>query len=239
MSHQYETGNAKNVANFQKLIEQITLFTDYNPSISSLTLENLNTLYTTAHTSITELLTARNANKVAKHKRQQDYENLKPLCTKVINLLEILGLNKGDLDQAKSLNNSIQGYRKKKTTTDSNQEEEHKSISTSRQSYTQKAENFTKLIQLLTTIPSYNPNPEDLKLTSLTAYRDTLVSNTLTVDQTEAAQNVKLINRNNILYTEGTGLYTIAQNVKKYIKSIYGANSAEYSKIAKIKFTTP
>ena len=62
---------------------------------------------------------------------------------------------------------------------------------------------------------------------------------TQAVDQTEAELNVKLIERDQILYAESTGLYSIAQNVKKYVKSVYGAGSPEYTNVTSIKFTTP
>ena len=66
----------------------------------------------------------------------------------------------------------------------------------------------------------------------------TLIESTKNVNITEAELNTKLIERNKILYENGTGLYTIAQNVKKYVKSVYGATSPEYSNISKIKFTS-
>lgn len=238
MSQQYETGHAKNVANLQKLIEQVTVYTDYNPSVENLTLVNLNTLYNTSLASLTALEEKRNANKNAIHARQQVYENLKPITTRIINQLDILGLQTGILDQAKSLNRLIQGASKKKKTTSEKNEEEQNTVSTSRQSYTQLADNFSKLLQLLSTIETYNPNTEELKKANLTAYHTSLVNNTKDVDQTEAELNAKFIERNNLLYAEGTGLYTIAQNVKKYVKSLYGATSPEYSTISKIKFTT-
>ncbi|WP_232225175.1 hypothetical protein [Seonamhaeicola sp. S2-3] len=94
------------------------------------------------------------------------------------------------------------------------------------------------MLQLLSTITNYNPNLEELKLTNLTTYHASLMTATQAVDQTEAELNAKLIERNNMLYAEGTGLYSIAQNVKKYVKSIYGATSEEYSKVSKIKFNS-
>lgn len=142
-------------------------------------------------------------------------------------------MSSGTLDQAKSLNRLIQGSKKKKEETNGEENQESKSVSTSRQSYTQLADNFSKLLQLLSTIPNYNPNTEELKLTTLNTYLTTLTDSTQKVDQTEAELNTKLIERNNILYADGTGLYTIAQNVKKYVKSVYGANSEEYSKVSK------
>ena len=241
MPSQSEVGHAKNVANLQKLTEQVTVYTLYNPPIESLTVPNLQTLYTTSSTKLNEVEEKRNANKNAIALRQAAFENLKPTSTKIINHLDILGLLQGTLDQAKSLNRLIQGGQKKTIilpeNPDNGQPSTTNPISTSRQSYTQQAENFGILIQLLSTIPTYNPNEDDLKLANLNTYKDSLVSSTQSVDQTEAELNLKLIERDNILYADGTGLYSIAQNVKKYVKSIYGATSPEYANVSDIEFT--
>ena len=232
-----EVGHAKNVANLQKLTEQVTVYTLYNPPVENLTLVSLQALYTTASTKLTEVEDKRLANKNAIALRQTAFENLKPTCTKIINHLEILGLQQGTIDQAKSLNRLIQGGQKKTTTPPEEGKEIPKTVSTSRQSYTQQAENFGILLQLLATISTYAPNEDDLKLVNLNIYKDTLVSSTQAVDQTEAELNLKLIERDNILYADGTGLYSIAQNVKKYVKSIYGATSPEYANVSDIEFT--
>ena len=241
MPSQSEVGHAKNVANLQKLTEQVTVYTLYNPPIESLTVPNLQTLYTTSSTKLNEVEEKRNANKNAIALRQSAFENLKPTSTKIINHLDILGLLQGTLDQAKSLNRLIQGGQKKTIilpeNPDNGQPSTTNPISTSRQSYTQQAENFGILLQLLSTIPTYNPNEDDLKLVNLNIYKDTLVSSTQAVDQTEAELNLKLIERDNILYADGTGIYSIAQNVKKYVKSIYGATSPEYANVSDIEFT--
>ncbi|MGR7814338.1 hypothetical protein [Lacinutrix undariae] len=241
MTKHFETGNAKNVANLQKMIEQVAVYPNYNPAVESLTIANLTELYNHAVAALQEVKEARNNNKNAIHKRQDEYETLKPLSTRIINQVEILDISKGVLNQAKSLNHLIQGSRIKKKITNKNQdnqEEIHNTISTSRQSYTQSADNFAKLLQLLTSIESYNPNIEELKTSQLTTYLDKLVLNTKDVDHTVAQLNAKLISRNNLLYADNTGLYTIAQNVKKYVKSLYGATSPEYATISKIKFTS-
>jgi hypothetical protein len=234
-----EVGHAKNVANLQKLTEQVTVYTLYNPPVDNLKIANLQTLYTTASTKLNEVEEKRNANKNAITLRQSAFESLKSTCTRIINQLEIIGLPQGTIDQAKSLNRLIQGGQKKTSTPPEEGKEEPKTVSTSRQSYTQQAENFGILLQLLSTIPTYNPNEDDLKLANLNTYKESLVSTTQSVDQTEAELNNKLIERDNILYTDGTGLYSIAQNVKKYVKSLYGATSTEYANVSAIKFTSP
>ena len=77
-----------------------------------------------------------------------------------------------------------------------------------------------------------------MKLANLNTYKDSLISSTQAVDQTEAELNNKLIERDQILYADGTGLYSIAQNVKKYVKSLYGAGSPEYTNVSNIEFTS-
>ena len=239
MSSTSEVGHAKNVANLQKLIEQVTVYTLYNPPVDNLTIPKLLSLYTEATAKLSEVEEKRNAYKNAVTLRQVAFENLKPTCTRIINLLDILGLPEGTIDQARTLNRTIQGGQNKPKTTTEEGGESPKTVSTSRQSYTQQAENFGILLQLLDTIPSYKPNEEDLKFENLKPYYQSLVGTTQTVDQTEAELNVRLIERNQILYTEGTGLYTIAQNVKKYVKGLYGATSPEYADVSAIKFTEP
>ena len=239
MASTSETGHARNVANLQKLTEQVTVYTLYNPPVDNLKVANLQTLYTTASAKLNEVEDKRNANKNAITVRQSAFENLKSTATKIINHLEILGLPSGTIDQAKSLNRVIQGGQKKAVTALEEGKEETKTVSTSRQSYTQMAENFGILLQLLGTIPTYNPNEDDLKLANLETYKISLVSSTQSVDQTEAELNNKLIERDQLLYADGTGLYSIAQNVKKYVKSLYGATSTEYANVSAIKFTSP
>jgi len=237
MSKQFETGHAKNVANLEMLIEQVTTYTAYNPSIDNLKIPQLTTLYNSAVTNLNTVKDKRTANKNAIAERQSIYENLKPISTRIINFLDILGLNETTINQAKSINRLIQGYSKKSNQQKAEGEEGNKSKSTSRQSYTQTAENFSKLLQLISTVSAYNPNTNELKLTELTTYYTALVNATQVVNQTEAELNTALIERNTILYNDTNGLYEIALNVKKYVKSLYGANTPEYKNVSKIKFT--
>ena len=111
-----EVGHAKNVANLQKLTEQVKVYTLYNPPVDNLKVANLQTLYTDASTKLSEVEAKRNANKNVITLRHSAFENLKSTCTKIINHLSILGLPQGTLDQAKSLNRTIQGGQKKTVT---------------------------------------------------------------------------------------------------------------------------
>ena len=113
MSKTYETGHSKNVANLQKLIEQVTVYTSYNPPIENLKIENLNTLYNNALAIVNETEEKRSTNKIAIHNRKQAFDNLKSLTTKIVNHLDILNLEEGQFEQAKAINRLIQGAAKK------------------------------------------------------------------------------------------------------------------------------
>ncbi|MCY0977653.1 hypothetical protein PGH12_18005 [Chryseobacterium wangxinyae] len=237
MSSHSEVGHAKNVANLQKITQQVNTYSLYNPPVENISLASLQTLYNNANAKLNEVADKRQANKNAIVARQSAFENLKSTCTSIMNLLEILGLPQGTLDQARSLNRAMQGSSKKTTTPPEEGKEAPRTVSTSRQSYTQQTENFGLLVQLLGTIPNYAPNEADLKLNNLNTYHSSLLSATLVIDQTESELNTRMIERDKMLYAEGTGLYTIAQNVKKYVKSLYGATSPEYTNVSAIKFS--
>lgn len=237
MANTSEAGHAKNVANLQKLIEQVTVFTKYDPPVTQLTIPNLQSLYETSLQEVESVETKRNANKDAIYARQQAFKDLKAKSTKILNQLDILNLPSGKMEQARSLNREIQGSSLKKEADPTLPATEKKENSTSRQSFTQQADNFGTLLQILSDIPTYNPNEVELKVATLTTYKDTLMATTRAVDQTQAALNNQFISRNNALYTEDTGLHSIALDVKKYVKSVYGATSPEYKNVSSIKFT--
>lgn len=110
-------------------------------------------------------------------------------------------------------------------------------ISASQMSFDSRIENFGKLITLLTSEPLYVPNETDVKLVTLNTLLATLkATNTAVINTTTPASNAR-ISRNKTLYLPVTGLYDIQLEVKKYVKSVFGARSPEFKQISGIKFT--
>lgn len=105
-------------------------------------------------------------------------------------------------------------------------------------SYDNRIDNYDKLIKLIAVQPEYAPNETELSITSLqTLHTDILTLNSAAVNSYTALSNARL-NRNNILYSPLTGLTDIAASVKKYVKSVFGASSAEYKQVSGIQFKT-
>ncbi len=242
-----ETGHAKNVANFEDLISFCTGYgTTYNPSKVAIQISSLQALRTTAQNDLATLTNVQTAFINATNARQIAFNPLKPLVTRILNALSVTDAKKQMIEDAKTINRKLQGQRShsKLTKADAGKVAneviaEPKSISVSQQSYDSLMENFKKLIELVSSEPSYIPNEPELQIATLTAQAaDLEAKNTAVIDATTNLSNAR-ITRNKTLYNKDTGLVDIAGEVKKYVKSVFGATSPQYKQVSKIKFTRP
>ncbi len=237
MSSKSEVGHAKNVTNFEDLIAYCTAYgATYNPSRTALQLPEILTLHTAAQTEITTVATAKNEFDTVTGDRVVLFEPLKPLATKVFNALSVTEASEQTIADAKSLNNKIQGIRVGKKA-DPPVEGGPTNNSVSRQSYDTLTENFSAFLNLVSSVPSYIPNEADLTIAALTTYLGELQTANTNVTNKEVAYSNARISRNEVLYNEVTGLVTIAADIKKYVKSIFGATSPQYKQVSAIKFT--
>jgi len=246
MASTSETGHAKNVANFEDMISFCTGYgATYNPSKVAIQLPSLNALRTNAENAVADVNSANTAFINATNARQIAFNPVKPLATRLVNALEATDATDELIKDAKTLNRKVQGARKGKGTTPEtpptppDTAAEDKQISVSQQSYDSIIENFEKLGQLVATEPTYTPNEVDLQTATLITFHGNLkTTNTAVINATTAISNAR-ITRNQILYAPKTGLYDVAQEVKKYVKSVFGATSPQYKQVSKIKFTKP
>lgn len=96
---------------------------------------------------------------------------------------------------------------------------------------------FAGLISVLQSEPSYTPNETDLQIVSLQTKLADLESKNNDVSTAFTAVSNARLQRNNTLYKEDEGLVPIAAEVKKYVKSVYGATAPEFKQITAIKFS--
>jgi len=241
-----ETGHAKNVANFEDMVSFVTGYgATYNPSKNAIKLPQLNTLLTNAKSSLTATNTALIPFNNAVNAREIAFKPLSKLITRIINALDATDASAQVVKDGKTIARKLQGRRSSDKITPvadnpaTPENEAQKSISASQMSFDNRIENFGKLITLLTNEPLYAPNENDLKLAQLNTLLTSLkTTNTAVITATTPASNAR-ISRNKILYLAVTGLYDIQAEVKKYVKSVFGARSPEYKQISGIKFTKP
>ena len=102
--------------------------------------------------------------------------------------------------------------------------------------YDDRVENFESLISFLQTVPEYNPNEEELKIASLQALLADLRTKNISVMQTDIALETARGTRKSLQNTPFTGLVDVANDVKSYIKSVFGVKSTEYKLVSKLRF---
>ena len=234
-----ETGHAKNVANLQDLISFVTGYgATYNPTKNALKLPQLNTLSTTSQTSLADVVTKNTTYNNKVNERVVAFSNLKSLSTRLINALQTTDATSQKVADAKAFNKKMQGVRAKAVVTpiDPNAPAPT-TISTSQQSYDSQIQHLAGIISVLQSESSYAPNEIDLKIVTLTAKQTDLTAKNNAVATAYTNISNSRISRDTTLYKEDTGLFDIATEVKKYIKSIYGATSPQFAQVKGIEFT--
>lgn len=238
MASTSEVGHAKNAANFQDLIAFVNGYgATYNPSKNSLQLPELETLYAQATAGLNEVVTKNTAYNNVVNERVEAFNNLRPLATRLVNAIDTTNASKEKIKDAKGFNRKLQGKRASKIEEplDPN-EPAPKTISSSQQSYDQLIQHFEGLISVLSSEPSYTPNETDLQVATLQTKREDLQNKNAQVSTSYTAISNARLERNKVLYKENDGLVDTAGEVKKYIKSVYGASSPEFAQVKGIAF---
>lgn len=251
MSGFYETGHVKNVANFQLLITYCqNLAEKYNPGKPSLALAALEAKLQQANDEMQNVIAAKRTFDNATNLRRNTFADLKPFVTKVINAYAVSGATALAIADANGIKRKIHGVRAVKkqevqpaadtaaTTAQPNTAAAPapKYISASQLSYDNQIDQMKKLVELLTADKYYLPNEKELQTVSLTAKLDDMKASTAEQMKSGTKFNDALTQRDAVLYDPASGLVPIALEVKKYVKSIFGAKSPQFKQVNGISF---
>lgn len=243
MASNSETGHSKNVATFEDLVSFCTAYgPPYNPSKPALKLASLNTQLAAANAALQAVKVAKTAYDNATNAREIAFKPLRPLATKIVNAIAATEATAQTVADVKSINNKIQGKRVKAIEQPDAEAlaagaELVKTASVAQQSYNKMVDHYAQLVATLTAEPKYLPNEPELKVATLnTLLTDLRAKNTAVINATTALSNARIA-RGKALYAEITGLMDVAQAVKLYVKSLFGATSPQYRQVGKLRFT--
>ena len=241
MASTSEKGHAKNVANFQDLIEFVTGYgATYNPSKNSSKLPQLIALKASADANLVDVI-AKNTNYNNKvNERIIAFSGLKSFSTRLVNALQTTDATPETIGNAKTFNRKMQGKKASSTQTPTDTSTPAPTnISTSQQSYDQLIQHLTGLTSVLEAETSYTPNETDLQVATIQAkIADLTAKNTAVATAYTNISNSRIA-RNETLYSTDSGLVQTALEVKKYIKSVFGASSPQYAQVKSIEFSKP
>lgn len=238
MASTSEVGHAKNVANFQDLIEFVTGYgVTYNPSKNALKLPQLIALKASADASLADVITKNTNYNNKVNERITAFSGLKSLSTRLVNALQTTDATTETIGNAKTFNRKMQGKKasSSQTPTEPNTPAPT-TISTSQQSYDQLIQHFAGLTSVLEAETSYTPNETDLQVATLQTKIADLTAKNSAVATAYASISNSRIARNETLYSSSTGLVETANEVKKYIKSVFGASSPQFAQVKGIQF---
>lgn len=237
-----DTGDAKNVANFERAISFCTAYgARYNPANEKLRLGNLQAQFANAKTVLKTVKTTETAFNNATNSRMDAFKPIKGLSTQIINALDAGTASVQTVKNARSINHKIQGSRATPKPAPAPLKEGEdapadNTISVSQQSFDLEVDHFDELIALLLAEPKYQPNEAELAKNTLETMSVALKANNTAVLNTNTALGKARIDRTKILYGPVAGLVDTALDVKKYVLSIYGATSAEYKQVNSLAF---
>jgi hypothetical protein len=251
-----ETGHARNVAKFGELGTKVAGFgPEYNPPVPELKSSALDATKAVLDTALENVAVEATKHKNAVNTRQYAFEAIGHLGMRIVGALIAFGASKKTIDDAKSILRKILGRRKspkvnpednttpqdgeKSAGDDGDLSGKVKSISASQMSYDNRKANFMLLIDFVSAEPTYQPNEDDLKISSLKATLENLGTVNTNVNVTADGLENARIARNKLLYDLKTGAIYIAARVKEYVKGLYGPDSVQYKDVKKIVFTKP
>ncbi len=252
MSNYYETGHIKNGANLLKLNQTIATFgATYNPSNNAIKLAALGTLATNANTKLSDVSTNFTNWKNATNAREQAFEPLRKEVTQILGALQSLGVPQQTIDDFTFQVNKFRSSGSKLTKADSgivdatpvekvidpNETPEAKTISNSQQSFDNLIQHFQKMILILQSVATYNPNETAFKVVTLQTQFTNLNTINNAANTSYATLKNARIQRNLFFYAKDTGALDIVKQAKAYVKSVYGASSQQYKAVNAITFT--
>ncbi len=232
MASNSEVGHAKNVANFETLINHCTsMGAIYQPAQDPLKLAALNpqlVVCKVANSAVKNPLIAK-IDAVSLRKKLDD--ELDSIITRLLNMYLLTSALKQEKEFAKTMARKIKGTKNKPPKVEG--QDPH---STSQQSFVMRADNFETFISILSAEPTYNPAEVDLQVPSL----QTRLANMHTLNNAanlaiQALRNVRIA-RNTALYAVETGLVDTALSIKGYLLAAFGTKSPHYKDIRGLQF---
>lgn len=237
-----ESGHAKNVANFQQVINIVTaLGSAYSPVQALILLAALQTVLTEAQAALSAVDTKVSAETIAVDARQASFEGVAKLGTRIYGAVGVLVNDDKFSEDVQSIVRKLRGARAGTKPVDDPStpgvDESKAAHSVSQQSYDNVVATFAELIALVKTkSDEFKPNEDDVKIATLEAKLSAMdtannAAKIAGIDASNARES-----RDAVLYDPVNGLVERAMLVKKYIAYAFGKDSAAYQQINALIF---
>lgn len=240
-----KTNVEKQVAAFDQVLGHCNaLGPMYNPNKETMKVTALTSLLTSAQASIQAVDTAKTNLILAINDRQKVFAPLPGTATRILNALVATDASPQLIADVRLYRDKIRGSnastaakaKPEDSTTGQPNPADSSRGPLSQRDYDTKIRNFGTLILLLKSETSYEPNETDITLTALTNVLASLKEAHKAVSDAQVVlRNARSVRRSAV-YGD-SGIYGAGKRVKRYILSVFGANSDEFRKVNSISIT--
>jgi hypothetical protein len=229
----------KLLGNFRTLIDFVSADPNYKPANSRIQIAGLEALYTSGQSAATNIKTTEAPYKVVVNARQAKFGEVPGRTGSAFRMAKASDAEKRILDDLETYRRKLSSQKKAKATRDDPStpaNEATKTHSVSQMSYDNQTGNVDGFVELLSTITSYSPNEDDLKITSLRAFAAELKAANDAVSSSFVPFSQARGTRDEVLYTGEDSVVNIARLVKAYVSAAFGTQSPLYKNIKGLKF---
>ena len=240
----YENSHARNIVALRTARTiNISLGTDrYKPILNFIQNDEIETYCNRCDAVLTQVHNGELNFETATSLRQGAFEGIEKYGTRIVNTLEACGAPAHVVNTARGYLVKLRGDRVEKpepASSDAPAEDIQKQISVSQRSYDGRAANFRKLVELCRHHrEKYMPNQDDVSLPAIESRLEQLTSSGLKVAETAAVYSGALVERDRLLYNEGTGVVARMEAIRTYYVSAFGAGSAERKQLNGLRVRT-
>jgi hypothetical protein len=225
MASTSETGHYVNLENFKLIIERVTGFgADYAPLTDKIKIPKMTNQWSAADGLHQAYIVSLEATRLPVNSREDLFEILTDRVRRSINLYGSTNASPRSIKDAKGWADKITGNNiKVKKLEDGTPDP--KSVSNSQLSFTKRADNFKHLLEIYKSDTNYAATEADMTTASLETLLDDIVASNTAIANLIQDANLARIARDESLYLLGTGIIDVSLACKKYVRSVYGAQS--------------
>jgi hypothetical protein len=233
--------NVKTAGTYEGFVKICSGFRGYHPGSTNLQITALQELAARARQSLEAKDAARASWSRATNEREIAFADLKKLASAVLFALAASGASEPTMKDARLFLRLITGRRKNRASISSAQDSAtvEKERPSQPGGYESMTNQFSQLVEMVSQEATYQPNEPHLTVGGLQEKLFRLRQENDHVKEARATYFHARVALHEVFYGEKNSIVAIARAVKKYLRSVYGLNSNEYSQVRKIQFERP
>lgn len=237
-----ESNDGKLLSEFLKLIGFCAADADYNPTNPLLLITAMTAQHAAGVAAVNDIPVKIVPYKVAVNERQQAYEGIAAYGVRIRNIAKASGASKEMLADMLTYTRKLRGSRAGGEIVDDPNTPENEALnahSVSQRSYEALEGHFRNLVELAKVEPTYGPNENEMRTSTLDAYVANLAAKNAVVSSMFVPLSNARALRDGLLYTNEDSIVAVALLCKAYVRGALGVNSTLYQQIKDLEFDRP